>query len=91
MGIWIVLCYLILGSLFMGLMLLFSPSDGLQFFAQHMGRRDREKRAIWLEKREKEKKTKHKKERRVYSSMERRREPLGATDLTTHRQWVPWL
>ena len=75
----------------MGLMLLFSPSDG--FDAQHMGRREREreKRAIWLEKREKEKKTKHKKERRVYSSMERRREPLGATDLTTHRQWVPWL
>ena len=43
MGIWIVLCYLILGSLFMGLMLLFSPSDGLQFFAQHMGRRERER------------------------------------------------
>ena len=74
----------------MGLMLLFSPSDGLQFFAQQMGRRERERerRELFGWRRERKK---NKKERRVYSSMERRREPLGATDLTTHRQWVPWL
>ena len=79
----------------MGLVLLFSPSDGLQFFAQHMGRRERERererRELFGWRREREKKKQNTKKKGVYSSMERRREPLGATDLTTHRQWVPWL
>ena len=68
MGIWIVLCYLILGSLFMGLMLLFSPSDGLQFFAQHMGRRERERerRELFGWRRERKKKKQNTKKKEEY-------------------------
>ena len=66
MGIWIVLCYLILGSLFMGLMLLFSPSDGLQFFAQHMGRREREESYLVGEERERKKNKTQKRKKSIF-------------------------